>query len=329
MRLVAGRADAMSGSWLSRYLENRLPRSDSWVLTQSNIYILPTRAGWAFAVTIAVMLVASINYQLNLGYALTFLLCGAGLVGMQQTHANLRGLTLRVRSPQPLFAGDPAAIDVVLDNPGRERTGIGLGVYRAGHQGMAWVDVPDHGSSTARLSFVPPQRGRHALPTVMAETNFPLGLFRAWTVWRPQAEVLVYPRPEQPAQPLPALQSAPGGARARRLGGGGEFEGVRAYRRGDPLRQVVWKKMARSNEMISRDASTGVNQELWLDLPGGLNGDVEAQLSRLSAWVQMADRQALIYGLRLPGLELPCDSGDTHRRAALQVLACWPQGAAR
>lgn len=319
----------MSGSWFSRYLENRLARSDSWSLTQSSIYILPTRAGWAFALTIVVMLVASINYQLNLGYALTFLLCGAGLAGMHQTHANLRGLTLRVRSPQPLFAGDPAAIDIVLDNPGRERTGIGLGVYRAGHQGMAWVDVPDHGSSTARLSFVPPQRGRHVLPTVMAETNFPLGLFRAWTVWRPQAEVLVYPRPEQPPQPLPPMQSAPGGARARRLGGGGEFEGVRAYRRGDPLRQVVWKKMARSNEMISRDASTGVNQELWLDMPGGLHGDVEAQLSRLSAWVQQADRQGLNFGLRLPGVELPCDSGDTHRRSVLQVLACWPQGAAR
>lgn len=331
MRLEAGRADAMSstmrGSWLSRYLENRLPRSDSWVLTQSNIYILPTRAGWAFAVTIAVMLVASINYQLNLGYALTFLLCGAGLVGMQQTHANLRGLTLRVRSPQPLFAGDPAAIDVVLDNPGRERTGIGLGVYRAGHQGMAWVDVPDHGSSTARLSFVPPQRGRHVLPTVMAETNFPLGLFRAWTVWRPQAEVLVYPRPEQPAQPLPALQSAPGGARARRLGGGGEFEGVRAYRRGDPLRQVVWKKVARTGELVTRDTSASAAQALVLDYAAAGALDSEARLSRLAAWVLAAERSGLGFGLRLPGQELPQASGEGQRRAALEALAlCQPAG---
>ena len=101
------------------YLENRLPRSDSWALTQSTIYILPTRAGWAFGATLVVMLLTSINYQLNLGYALTFLLGGAGLVAMQQTHANLRGITLRVRSPQPGFAGEPAPIDIVLDNPSR------------------------------------------------------------------------------------------------------------------------------------------------------------------------------------------------------------------
>ena len=55
--------------WLSR-----LPLTDTWQLGQRNIYILPTKAGYAFAATLVVMLLAAINYQLNLGYALTFLL---------------------------------------------------------------------------------------------------------------------------------------------------------------------------------------------------------------------------------------------------------------
>ena len=312
---------------IRRYLETRLPPSDSWSLTQSTIYILPTRAGWAFAVTLMVMLLASINYQLNLGYVLTFLLCGAALVGMQQTHGNLRGLTLRVRSPQPVFAGEPAAIDIVLDNPAQQRHGIGLGIYRAGHKGMAWVDAPAQGSGTARLTFVPPQRGRHRLPTIMAETNFPLGLFRAWTIWRPAAAVLVYPRPEQPAQPLPPLQATPGAAATTRQGGGGEFEGVRAYRRGDPLRQVVWKKMARSGELVSRDASTSASRELWLDLPQGPGSETEARLSRLAAWVLAAERQELNYGLRRGGQSQDCSRGDSHKRAVLEKLACWPEPA--
>jgi len=314
----------MIRDWFARYLELRRPRSDSWVLTQSTIYILPTRAGWAFAVTLVVMLLASINYQLNLGYVLTFVLCGAGLVGVQQTHANLRGLTLQVRPPQPVFAGEPAAIDVVIDNPGRERHGLGLGLHRAGHQGMAWVDVPAHGAGRARLSFVPSQRGRHPLPTVMAETNFPLGLFRAWTVWRPAAEVLVYPRPEQPPQPMPARQSTAGGTRSLQRVTGGEFEGVRAYRRGDPLRLVVWKKVARNNELISRDASTSASHEVWFDLQSCPLADLEARLSRLAAWVLVADREGLNYGLRLPGFELPSAAGDAQRHAALRALADCP-----
>lgn len=312
---------------LRRYLENRLPRSDSWTLGQGNIYILPTRAGWAFAVTLLVMLLASINYQLNLGYALTFLLCGSGLVAMYQTHANLRRLTLRVKSPQPVFAGERAQLEVVLTSPSRERNGIGVGVYRAGHQGMAWVDVPTEGSSSARLAFVPRQRGQHALPTLVAETNFPLGLFRAWTVWRPAGQLLVYPRPEQPAHPLPSTQPAPGGQPQAQVRSGGEFDGVRAYRRGDTVRQVVWKKSAKSGELISRDTTAHASRELWLDFQQAVLPDAESRLSRLTAWVLLAEQHGSSFGLRLPGQELPCGQGEVQRRSALEALALW-QGAA-
>ena len=80
-------------------MQNRLKQTDTWQLGQRNIYILPTRAGLTFALTLIVMLLASINYQLNLCYALTFLLAGAGLVSMHVTHSNLRGLTLHLRPP--------------------------------------------------------------------------------------------------------------------------------------------------------------------------------------------------------------------------------------
>ena len=44
-----------------RWWQSRLPLTDTWQLGQRNIYILPTRAGFAFAATLAVMLLASIN----------------------------------------------------------------------------------------------------------------------------------------------------------------------------------------------------------------------------------------------------------------------------
>jgi uncharacterized protein (DUF58 family) len=311
------------------WFENRLPRSDSQTLSQRNLYILPTKAGWGFGLTLAVMLLASINYQLNLGYALTFLLGGAALVAMHQTHANLRRLQLHVKAPLPVFAGEAATIELVIDNPGRERHGVGLGLYEARRRGMTFCDVPAQGSSPLRLRFTPLARGRHSLPTLLVETHFPLGLFRAWTVWRPAAQVLVYPAPEQPAQPLPPNQPGGSGEHPTRNGSGGEFEGVRAYRRGDPLRQVVWKKMARSGEMISRDSSASAALTLLLDyaLAGSTPG--EARLSRLVAWVLAAERLGQVFGLKLPGLDLPPASGQAQRHAALEALALWqPQGPA-
>jgi len=310
---------------LQRWFEQRLPRQDIQTLTQRNVYILPTKAGWAFCATLAVMLLASINYQLNLGHALTFLLGGAALVSMHQTHANLRRLTLQLKLPTPVFAGEPATIEIVVTSPGAVRTGIGLGVVAQQRRGMAWVDVPDHGSATARLRFVPPGRGRHPVPTLMADTHFPLGLFRAWTVWRPLAQVLVYPAPEQPAQPLPMQQAASGAERPGRTGAGNEFDGVRAWRHGDTLRQVVWKKFARSGELVSRDTRASSAHALWLDFAQTGAVDTEARLRRLAAWVLAAEGQGLNFGLRLPGCEVAAAGGELQLRTALEALALWPQ----
>ena len=306
------------------WFEHRLPRSDSWTLSQRNLYILPTKAGWSFAITLLVMLLASINYQLNLGYALTFALGGAALVSMHQTHGNLRRLVLRVKAPAPVFAGEAATLEVLFDNPGGQRHGVGLGWYGAQRGGLAFCDVPAQGSSLLRLRFTPSQRGHHALPSLLVETHFPLGLFRAWTVWRPAAQTLVYPAPEQPAQPLPAGQASGAAELSARSGQGSEFEGVRAYRRGEPLRQLVWKKVARTGELISRDTSASAAQTLVLDYALAGQADAESRLSRLAAWVLAADRAGLAYALRLPGSELTSASGETQQREALQALALWP-----
>ncbi|MBI3369428.1 MAG: DUF58 domain-containing protein, partial [Burkholderiales bacterium] len=161
------------------------------------------------------------------------------------------------------------------------------------------------------------------LPTLMAETNFPLGLFRVWTVWRPAAQALVYPRAEQPQPPLPPSLSVPGGVPQTRVGSGGEFEGVRSYRRGDALRHIVWKKVARTGELVSRDLGQSASQALWLDFRDTHLSETEARLSRLAAWVLAAERGGIDYGLRLPGSELPCAGGDGQRRNALEALALW------
>ena len=88
-------------AWRARlraWWQSRLPLTDTLLLTQRNVYILPTRAGWMLAVTLLVLLVGSINYQLNLGYLLTFLLAGSAVAGMHMCHGTLRGLTLHLQS---------------------------------------------------------------------------------------------------------------------------------------------------------------------------------------------------------------------------------------
>ena len=321
------------------WFENRLPLTDQVTLTQRTVYILPTRPGAMLGVTLLVLLVASINYQLNLGYLLTFLLGGCALVGMHVCHATLRGVALHLMSHPPAFARSSAFFDLQLTNDRKTtRYGIGVRALRpdAGQRASAdkqahwvWTDLPPQGSSTVRIAFSPPQRGLHRVPTVTVETRFPLGTFRVWTVWRPAAQCMVYPEPEAHPPNLPAGEPrSDGAAAAARSTSTGEFDGVRSYRRGDPMKWVVWKKAAKADAaessggaLVVRDTQHSDRYELWLDFMLAGSGETEHKLSRLCAWVLMADKLGVAYGLRLPGLCLPPAAGEAHRRACLEALA--------
>lgn len=308
------------------WLAARLPATDSLLLTQRNVYILPTQPGWMLAITLLAMLVGSINFQLNLGYLLTFLLAGSAVVGMHVCHGTLRGLTLRLTPPQPCFAGTAARLQVTL-NSDRNSTRYGIGMAVSGHSDWAHVDVPPLGSATVEVGWMPPGRGRHPLPPLSAETRFPLGTFRVWTVWRPAAKVLVYPAPETSPPPLPPGLPRAGNASVAPSAPTGEFDGVRAYRRGDPMKAVVWKRVAQamargSADLVSRDQASAQHQhELWLDWNMTGTPDPELRASRLTAWVLLAERLDQRYGLRLPGQELPPSQGESHKLQCLEALA--------
>lgn len=308
--------------WLAR-----LPRTDHLTLHQRNVYIVPTRPGFMLAATLLVLLVTSINYQLNLGYLLTFLLAGSAVAGMHVGHGTLRGLILHLSPPPEPFAGTEALLRIQLVNERRAvRHGIGLAQHGTGH--WTWADVPGQGTSVVQLPWSAPSRGWHDLPVLTAETRFPLGTFRVWALWRPAARVLVYPAPEHPTPPLAPQPSEGEGTAPALRQDAGEYEGIRPYQRGDTQRQIAWRKSANalesaSGELISRDRMRPRQSALWLDWTDTRLSDPERRLSRLCAWVLQADEQGRHYGLRLPGREVVPGSGEAHRRTCLEALATW------
>jgi uncharacterized protein (DUF58 family) len=309
----------------------RQPPSDALTLTHHNVYILPTRAGWMLGLTLLVMLVGSINYQLNLGYLLTFLIAGSSAVAMHQTHANLRRLQLQVRAIPPVFAGQSAQVPLSLHNPGRQaRHALGLRWQgdRSASASNAWTDAEAGGSSQLSLALPTRRRGRQALPPIEIETRFPLGTFRAWSWWRPAATLLVYPSPEASAPPCPAgaRPEDPGRQGPSHPGPGDEDQGVRPWRRGDPLKWVVWKKVARQwasgrDPWVSRDFDRPPPAERWLDLAVTGLGPGEAGLSRLCAWALRSEAEGTPYGLILPGVRIAPDHGPNHLQRCLEALA--------
>ena len=67
-----------------------VPEAPPVTLVQRRIFILPTRHGYGFAFVVLLLLLASINYSLSLGFVLTFLLGSMAGVAMLHTCRNLR-----------------------------------------------------------------------------------------------------------------------------------------------------------------------------------------------------------------------------------------------
>lgn len=304
-------------SWFYGY---RAPERGPILLGQRRVYIVPTRMGWVFAVTILVLLVGSINYALQLGFALTFLLAGMGIAGMVHTARNLARLSITAGRVEPVFAGEPAQFRLHLDNRSEHDRPAILARHMASGSQIV-TDVAAASAADVVLAVPSERRGWMPLSRVMLETRFPLGFFRAWSYIEPDVRALVYPRPE--ASPLPpASADAQSGAARALAPGNDDFSGLRDYQPVDSPRHVAWKAVARAESMLTKQFTGESAAQLWLDfeqMPAGL--EPEARLSRLCAWVLEAERAGASYGLRLPQQEIAPGRGDEHRERCLAALA--------
>ena len=191
----------------------RTPEHGTVVLIHRRVYIVPSRLGWFFAGTLLILLVGSINYALSLGFALTFLLAGMGLVGMVHTTRNLVRMAVSAGRTSAVFAGESAQFCLYLDGRAAfDRPAILVRHLASGAQLV--LDVPGGAIAEALLAVPAARRGWLPLGRVMLETRFPLGLFRAWSYVEPEARCLVYPRPERSALPRPSGEAAAGALRS-------------------------------------------------------------------------------------------------------------------
>ena len=323
LRQLPGRPAALLRRRFARWALARHDPGTSTLLGQRNVYILPTPAGWFFALTLLVLLVGSINYQLNLGYLFTFALAGSALMSMHVAHANLRGLRLAAAGGEPdeWFAGRPGMLRLRLQSAQSARWGL---LARLDDAEARAVDLAPEQSLELALPWRAPRRGHLAWPALRLETRYPLGLWRAWSVWRPPLGLWVYPAPSEPGLPLPLTGAREGeGARQRRAEGD-EPDELRDWRSGDPLRRVVWRK-SREQRWVVRSAGTQPALELlcldWHALPPAM--PAEQRLEQLCAWVLQARRAGLAWELRLPERSRTGAATPEHARECLRMLAQW------
>jgi uncharacterized protein (DUF58 family) len=291
-------------------------------LTQRRIFILPTRKGIGFALVLLLMLLGDINYNLSLGYALTFLLGTLALLTMLHAFRNMAQLEIRAGRADAVFAGDKAQFVFHIHNRSS------LPRYRLnlrGEDGRSIAfDVPAREGVEVKLPVPATRRGWLESGRLTLFTEFPLGLFYAWSYLQFDTRCLVYPKPAAPL-PLPASLS-PDGAGSSIVAGDEDFFGLRGYVDGDAQQRIAWKALAREQGLQVKQFSAQRGRKLDLDWALLPVMGAERKLGIMARWVLDADAQELHYGLRLPGTELPPGRGAGHRAECLRALALFGPG---
>lgn len=305
-----------------RFLRGLGPEVGPVQLDRSRIFILPTSTGVLFAAVLLVMLLGAINYANNMGYMFTFLLGSMALVSILHSYRNLAKLQFSVARAAPVFAGERAAFEILVSNPGdRPRHVIDL---QLADQAPVSVDLAAGRTTRIVLHRPAVRRGRLAAGRIRVSSVFPLSLFRAWANVELDMSCLVYPQPGPPRSIPPHATYRPNqtGDKGR---GVDDFAGFRPYRPGDSPRHLFWKAVARDQALLVKQFGGDRADELWLDWNDLPDLPVEARLGQLCRWVLDADREQLRYGLCLPGNEQPISSGPAQRARCLEMLALFKQ----
>lgn len=319
-----------------------------------------TTGKWLLAGVVA-SAVLGIDTQRNLAYQLFAFLSALALLaglGLWRTRARLHGslqrslprlatagetLRYRVRGAvQPSGHVDVVTLAEVLPDPrpdlahfrAARRPGENLRArwIRLCRQAQAFSQqATTFAAPDCVLEIIPLRRGRLHLAALRASWPEALGVFTACQVLPAVDSLLILPRRYRlPPLALPGHHTAQQGAQAlaSSVADAEEFQSLRDYRPGDPLRLIHWKSWARSGKPVIREYQDefALRHALVLDTFGeGLPEPIfEEAVSLAASFACTVDTRESLLDLLFVGAHVYCETagrGHGPVERLLEVLA--------
>ena len=292
-------------------------------LARKKIYIIPTRFGIVFIAGLFTMLLTAAAYANNLVYLLTFLLTAILLIGMAETHNNIRAVSIHRVEVEPAEEDDFVTLKVWLKNHGDQpKFSVFVGLQGRAfkkYNGMTQL-ISQKGLSSVCFKFPANKPGVYTLPKLKIFTIFPLGLFYAWRLQHQEQSYFVYPKP-QGQQRLPEKSMGLGEDQGMQNRGGDDFRGHEKYIPGENQRHIDWKAYARGRPLLLKKFDFGDPRVFELGLEKIQALKTEDRLRQLSQWVWECHKNQDIYSLDLAGSSCDAGNGGHHLRSCLKLLA--------
>jgi len=308
-------------SYIEKWADNRQPEpGDTASIIRQRLYILPTKHGITFFFILILVLTGAINYENSLAFMLTFLFSSICFLGMIYSHQNINNLSFRSSPAKPVFSGQISLFPVsIKTNKKQSHFSICLETEKSPIIRCNLLQQQDESNVT--ISIETSKRGYLSLDKIKISTEFPLGLFHAWSWINLKAKCLVYPAPEK--HPFQFSQyTNRSGRNSQQQPGYDDFSGIREYQKEDPPNHLAWKAIAKTGILQTKQFHNNKDDDIylsWFDLPDAMQA--ERRLSIICYWIIEAEKQGIKYGLKLPALNIKPESGLHHYQNCLKELA--------
>ncbi|VAW59771.1 hypothetical protein MNBD_GAMMA08-658 [hydrothermal vent metagenome] len=304
-----------------RWADKRQPSTNQKIIIdRRSLYILPTRHGIAYFISSLLILFGSINYENSLGFMLAFLLGSLGFVGMIYTHQNINRLQLKVGRAEPVFCGQTILFPIHISSS-EISTHPNLKLQSETGQTVTTHFINET-SVDCKLQLTSSQRGYTSPGRIKLFTEYPLGLFHAWSWLTLDSRCLVYPAPDPHHYPLNFSADTQHGTSISDKQGVDDFAGIRQYNEGDLPNHLAWKAIAKTGTLQTKLFNSESAEKIWI-MWSHTNEtlDIEHRLSILCRMILDASEKNIIYGINIPGSVISPSSGLQHKQRCLKELA--------
>jgi uncharacterized protein (DUF58 family) len=325
----------------------RFARNDRSLAAKRGTFHLPA-AGWYCLGVALVLLIIGFHRRINLLMLLGDMLVVMLVLNLLAAGRSLRGLKVRRRLDDWLFARTPGIVEVQVSNPDR-RARFGLRIVEEGTDQAAecLVDyLPAQDSVSWRREVTLPRRGRYTWGAVRVSSGYPFGLGERRRLLMTEETVTVLPclgwlHRGRFLRYLRELSAQPRNAHFRHKprphpAAQAEFHGLRSYRSSDSPRLIHWRTSARRGELMVREFEDEPSDNLLVvvdpTLPAesdycgvSLRDQFEEMVSLIASicweWCRRRDDRLVLATATAEPVVLDGLTGPAHARRILESLA--------
>jgi len=287
---------------------------------KNKIYIIPTKEGIIFFISIFAIFLGSINENNNMGLLFSFFLFSIFVITLFDTRKNILGIKINNIEVEDAFADSISKVLVSLDSGEMERVAIRIDL----NENFKSTNISWNNSKTIDLEIKGKTRGVFTLPHILLSSRYPLGIFKAQSYLFPDCRQIVYPKPSKSSYIDHKGQSINGiDGNIKENSSEDEFKGLREYIKGDSFKRISWKSFSKGLGLHVKDFDSGKAEydEVIIDINRVDGNNIEEQLSIMCRAVLELDLLGIRYGMRTDKIFIPPSTGGKHRLEALRSLA--------